>query len=189
MTTLSKLIAASALTTCIIGSTGLVFAQTTAAPAQTNATSATEQTAPNKHRQDARDHHNRMIDRLFAKYDPQKTGFITVDAFLKPADDRFAKIDTKHQGFIDKDELTAYIGSSHPEEIDRTIKRLDTNADGKITKDEFEKPLRKRFALLDLKDEGKISREEAELALPSALPHGHMGKGRHRAGADQGGQQ
>ncbi|MFX5271942.1 EF-hand domain-containing protein, partial [Acinetobacter baumannii] len=86
---------------------------------------------------------------------------------------RFDKIDTKHQGFIDKDELAAYVGPARAPLADRIMKRRDTNHDGKITKDEFEKPLRKRFALLDLNDDGKVTREEAELAGPASMLGAH----------------
>jgi len=185
MKMLSKYIVATTVAASLLGSAGIACAQTNPAPAaaQTNSTPAAEQTSPDKHwdkrHANADERHERMIDRMFSRFDPQHTGVVTLDAFLKPAQDRFDKIDTKHQGFIDKDELTAYIGSSHPELVDRMMKRLDTNNDGKISKDEFEKPLRKRFALLDLNDDGKVTKEEAELASPMAMPHDH-GKMKHR---------
>lgn len=206
MKTIAKYIAATTLVSAIALSAGLANAQTTPAD-QTKPTTATEQPkdaakAPakdqaskdqaskdqakpegrNHHRDPAKweARHKRMIDKLFAKYDPQHTGVITVEAFLKDADARFDKIDTKHQGFIDKDELAAYVGSARAPLADRIMKRLDTNNDGKITKDEFEKPLRKRFALLDLNDDGKVTREEAELAGPASMIGAHHRDGEHR---------
>lgn len=195
MKTIAKYIAATTLVSAIALSAGLANAQTTPAD-QTKPAATTEQPkdatqAPAKDQKaEGRHHHRdaakwearhaRTIDKLFAKYDPQKTGVITIDAFLKGADARFDKIDTKHQGFIDKDELTAYLGTARAALADRIMKRLDTNNDGKISKDEFEKPLRKRFALLDLNDDGKITREEAELAGPASMIIPHHRDGEHR---------
>ncbi len=200
MKTLAKYIAATTLVSAIALTAGLANAQTPPAD-QTKPSSATEQPkdaaktpaqgqTANQAKPEGRNHHRdpakwearhkRMIDKLFAKYDPQNTGVITVDAFLKDADARFDKIDTKHQGFIDKDELSTYVGAARAPLADRIMKRLDTNNDGKITKDEFEKPLRKRFALLDLNDDGKVTREEAELAGPASMMGAHHRDGEHR---------
>lgn len=216
MKTLAKYIAATTLVSAFALSAGLANAQTSAQtpPADQTKPAATEQ-AKDPAKEPAKDQtgdqakqsarngrdeakwqarHGRMIDRLFAKYDPQHTGVITVDAFLKDADARFDKIDTKHQGFIDKDELAAYVGTARAAVADRIMKRLDSNNDGKISKEEFEKPLRKRFALLDLNDDGKVTREEADLAGPASMimPHHRHGDARHHRpmrgvenGADQ----
>jgi Ca2+-binding EF-hand superfamily protein len=172
MKTLSKYIAATAVVASLIGSAGFAYAQTNSVP-------AAEQTLPNKHFADRQARHEKMIDKMFAKFDAGKTGAITIDAFLKGPDARFDKIDTKKQGFLDHDELQAYFGARDPQMVDRLMKRLDTDNDGKISKAEFEKPLRKRFALLDLNDDGKITREEASLAGPMMMPHGH-GKWQNR---------
>lgn len=209
MKTLAKYIAATTLVSAIALSAGLANAQTP--PADQTKPAATEQpkdtakqpardetsdqTKPmgRQHHRDAAKweaRHARMIDKLFAKYDPQHTGVITIDAFLKDADARFDKIDTKHQGFIDKDELTAYVGTNRAPLADRIMKRLDTNADGKISKEEFEKPLRKRFALLDLNDDGKVTRDEADLAGPASMimPHRRDGEMRRHHRPMQGDQ-
>jgi Ca2+-binding EF-hand superfamily protein len=179
MKTLSKYIAATAVVASLIGSAGFAYAQT-------NAVSAAEQTQPDKRFADRRAHHEQAIDKMFARFDPGKTGAITIEAFLKNADGRFDKIDTKKQGFIDHDELLAYFGARDPQLADRIMKQLDTDNDGKITKAEFEKPLRKRFALLDLNDDGKITRDEADLAGSMMMPHGH-GKmqARHHMNGEQ----
>ncbi len=169
MKMLSKYIVATAVAASVLGSAGIASAQTTT---QTNSVGS-DQTALAKHRPGENARHEQRVQKLFQRFDPTNTGVITIDAFLKGADTRFDKIDTKHQGFIDKDELTAYFGSRDALLVDLTMKRLDSNGDGKISKEEFEKPLRKRFALLDLNDDGKVTKDEASLAGPVMMPHGH----------------
>jgi len=172
MKTMSKFIAATAVASSLFGLAGVAHAQTNSVP-------TAEQTMPtNKGFADRMARHERLIATMFQKFDPQNTGAITIDAFLKTTDARFDKIDTKKQGFIDHDELQAYFGARDPQLIDRLMKRLDTDNDGKITKAEFEKPLRKRFALLDLNDDGKITKEEANLAGPMMVGQDH-GKWQH----------
>jgi Ca2+-binding EF-hand superfamily protein len=130
--------------------------------------------------------HEHMVDKLFARFDPAKTGSISLDAFLKPVDARFDKIETKKQGFIDRDELVAFFGTANPEKVDAMLKRLDLKHDGKITKDEFEQHARKRFALVDLYNDGKITKDEAMLAGPDLMllvphhKHGGPGEWQHR---------
>ena len=170
MKTLTKFIAATAVASSLIGLAGIAYAQTATVP-------VVEQTQPNKHFADRMARHEAVVERMFKRFDPQNTGVITIDAFLQRTDDRFAKIDTKKQGFIDHDELQAYFGARDPQMVDRILKTLDSDNDGKITKAEFEKPARKRFALLDLNDDGKITKEEASLAGPIMMPHG--GKWHH----------
>jgi Ca2+-binding EF-hand superfamily protein len=164
MKTLSKLIAATAVATSLFGLAGFAYAQTNSVP-------TADQTQQNKH--DRHAGREAMIDRMFKRFDPQNTGAITLEAFLKGPDSRFDQIDTKKQGFIDRDELQAYFGARDPQVIDRMMKRFDTDNDGKITKAEFEKPAKKRFALLDLNDDGKITKEEADLAGPIMMGREH----------------
>ena len=63
------------------------------------------------------------------------------------------------------------------------LKRLDTDQDGKISRAEFDKPMKKRFALLDLNDDGKVTKDEFALAHPDKSLHGHR-HGRHHGQMD-----
>ena len=68
----------------------------------------------------------------------------------KMAEKVFSLLDTKNQGFIDKDELTAALqkvdqsaSGSAPLTADDAFKQLDINGDGQITKQEFADDLKK----------------------------------------------
>lgn len=39
----------------------------------------------------------------------------------------------------------------------RLLKRLDANGDGRVSKEEFERHAKERFAMLDLDDDGQIT--------------------------------
>ena len=183
MTMPIKFIASTVVAACLIGSAGFAIAQTAVPTPAAPAVTAPVDGHQMHQRGDMRAMHEQMIDKLFARLDPQKTGVITIDAYLKQVDARFDKIDTKKQGFIDHDELLAHVGTAKAQMADWIMKRLDTKGDGKITKDEFEKPARKRFAIVDLNDDGKITREEAELAGPMLrLLAPHEMRGDHARG-------
>ncbi|MCE1235120.1 MAG: EF-hand domain-containing protein [Hyphomicrobiales bacterium] len=117
-----------------------------------------------------------MIEKIFAALDANKDGVVTLDEAMKLVDERFDKIDANHDGVIDKAEVETWIGRRAPETMVKAfLDRHDLDGDGKITKAEFEKPFKKRFALYDRNDDGKVTMEEAKLAGPM----GGMGMGFH----------
>lgn len=68
----------------------------------------------------------------------------------KMADAMFAVLDAKNQGFVDKTDLTKALSTvdqtktgSAPVTADEAFKLLDTNSDGKITKQEFADDMKK----------------------------------------------
>ena len=118
-----------------------------------------------------------MVDRIFEALDTNKDGVITLDEVIAKADARFDEIDANHDGVIDRTEAATWIGRRAPAKaVDAFMAHHDLDGDGKITKAEWEKPIKKRFALYDRNDDGKITKEEALLDLPPA------GMGRHGHG-------
>ncbi|MDR3493813.1 MAG: EF-hand domain-containing protein [Ancalomicrobiaceae bacterium] len=184
-TSLAKVIAATALVAGLTG-TAVYAAETTPAPTTEAAAVDTKAAGP-----------RRFVDRMFDRLDPQKTGVVTVEQALARRDKLFDTIDTNKDGSIDKAELTAFYGTRGAGLVDRILKKYDLTNSGKIAKTDFDKPARKRFALLDLNDDGKITKDEAERAMPipgfDATPrmhhrwtgHGMVGHHRPMMGTDQ----
>ncbi|PNS09724.1 EF-hand domain-containing protein [Solilutibacter silvestris] len=64
----------------------------------------------------------------------------------KHAQERFAEMDTNHDGKVSKEEMLAYMAKKDAERaqkrsqfVDEMFKRLDTNGDGALTQDELAK--------------------------------------------------
>jgi Ca2+-binding EF-hand superfamily protein len=85
----------------------------------------------------------------------------SLDRLLGRADRRFAGLDKNSDGVIDVKDFEAVSAESVDFATKRFLKRFDANGDGKVSKDEFERFAKERFAALDLDDDGKIT--EADL--------------------------
>lgn len=103
----------------------------------------------------------------------------------------FNSIDTDRNGYISKEELSAFLDTSfealHLEQVNRLqrpsiiFKQIDTNSDGNIDFDEFcaatcdrnkvltDENLGKFFTMLDEDQDGKISRKDMEKMLKAAV--------------------
>lgn len=70
--------------------------------------------------------------------DADNDGTVTLEEFLKPRMDRFAKLDKSSDGVLDAAELTADMQAEGGQRQRMMMARLDADGDGKVTKDEFE---------------------------------------------------
>ena len=113
------------------------------------------------------------IERAFDRFDTDHDGIVALEEVLARPGARFADADTTQDGFVDKAEIEAAIVKRRQAMIEQMIKRLDVDGDGKISKEESEKPIKKRFALFDKNDDGKVTKDEARDAMPM------FGGGRH----------
>jgi Ca2+-binding EF-hand superfamily protein len=101
---------------------------------------------------------------VFGKVDKNGDGKIGKDEFPgKP--ERFAALDKNGDGFLTKEELQAAgdkirerLGDRKPGE--RIWGRLDTNNDGKVSRDEFQIGMTQVFSLLDRNGDGVISKAD-----------------------------
>lgn len=104
------------------------------------------------------------IERIFEALDADHDGIVTLAEALKTADDLFDAMDQSKDGIIDKSELESWFGRANPEGARVFVLLHDIDGDGKISKAEFESPGKKRFALFDRNDDGKVTPEELNFA-------------------------
>ena len=85
---------------------------------------------------------------------------------------RFARLDRNSDGVIDAAEIEARLGQRVAKHKgkggrrgERLLRRFDADRDGTVTRDEFSKHVRERFAELDLDNDGRIT----DADLPPAL--------------------
>jgi Ca2+-binding EF-hand superfamily protein len=98
---------------------------------------------------------------LIQRADADKSGDITFEEFAAAMDDRFANADANNDGKMTVGEVADQIERMRAERMARRlIQRFDTNGDGELTKAEIEARQKKRFALLDRNDDGKIAEDE-----------------------------
>lgn len=104
-------------------------------------------------------HKLRKLKRL-KKLDTTGDGSVTLEEFLKPREERFAKLDTEGKGSLSAEQLVARQQAELDYKIRRILKRYDAEAEGRITREKFEKPARERFAERDFNGDGVISDDE-----------------------------
>lgn len=95
--------------------------------------------------------------------DADHDGAVTADEYSKLQKDRFAERDLNKDGKLTADEVLVVRARTVSDEdrADRMIKRFDANADGKVTKTEFDAGQKASFAKRDKNSDGKISGDEA----------------------------
>lgn len=69
--------------------------------------------------------------------DADNDGSVTLDEFLKPRMDRFTALDKSGDGQLDAGEMTAKLGQRAGQRMRIMMAALDSDGDGKVTKDEF----------------------------------------------------
>ena len=101
----------------------------------------------------------RMGERL-KEMDADKDGAVTLEEFLGRRTPGFARFDKNNDGVVDAAEFDAAAKESSDYWIKRYIKRLDADKDGKISKDEFARARKERFAMRDLNEDGRLDLED-----------------------------
>src|SRR5690606_8089797 len=73
---------------------------------------------------------------------------------------RFEKMDLNTNGTLEASEVETAIKPRVTRRVNRMISRFDQDNDGRVTREEFEKPARDRFAMRDINKDGRISEED-----------------------------
>ena len=72
----------------------------------------------------------------------------------------FDRLDLNSDGMLDASEIEASVKPSATRMSNRPLRRLDQDKDGRITREEFEKPARDRFAMRDVNGDGRITEDD-----------------------------
>lgn len=103
--------------------------------------------------------------------DANKDGVITLEEAQAQAGKMFAQWDRNKDNAIDSTDFDAMRKEMTDYRVKRFIHRFGADKDGKITREQFDKVSKERFAMGDLNNDGRITRDE----MPG---RGHWG-GRH----------
>lgn len=101
---------------------------------------------------------------MMTQMDTDKDGVLSRDEFITGhlrADAYFAKLDADKDGAVSREEFMAE--PAGPKRSDR-FKQMDTNGDGRITREELDARRTARFDMLDVNHDGKLSAGEVSNA-------------------------
>ena len=98
--------------------------------------------------------------RMFHKFDPQRTGSVTLEQFVGHREHRFESLDADGDGRVTRAELDARRAGDPPEQVAATFARFDTNGDGAITRAEWNAGETARFVRIDANHDGSVTRDE-----------------------------
>ncbi|MGH1405954.1 MAG: EF-hand domain-containing protein [Rhodomicrobiaceae bacterium] len=103
--------------------------------------------------------------------DADKDGNITKAELLSAHEKKFKDFDLNADGNVTAEEVQKKLSSHYEKIAKRITRKFDENRDGKVTTEEFSKHAEKKLYMLDLNDDGVISKDER--------PRKRMGWKRH----------
>jgi Ca2+-binding EF-hand superfamily protein len=104
------------------------------------------------------------IEQVFEMLDGDHDGIVTLAEALQGVVQHFDMVDQNKDGILDKAEFESWFGRANPDAARFFLTLYDLDGDGKVTKAEFENPVKKRFALFDRNDDGRVTPDELRFA-------------------------
>ena len=104
------------------------------------------------------------IEQVFEMLDADRDGIVTLAEALKGVGQHFDQVDQTKDGILDRSEFESWFGRANPDAARFYLALYDIDGDGKVTRAEFENPVKKRFALFDRNDDGKVTPDEVRIA-------------------------
>jgi Ca2+-binding EF-hand superfamily protein len=89
--------------------------------------------------------------------EPKERRGFSLDRLLGRVDRQFGRLDKNGDGFIDAKDLEPLAAERVAFASKRFFRRFDADNDGKVTKDEFNRFAKERFANLDMDGDGRIT--------------------------------
>lgn len=118
------------------------------------------------------------------RLDADGDGAISLEEFSGPRLAAWADADADGDGTLSQQELKDHaLKREADRRLRRMTRRLDVDGDGTVTLAELEARQKKRFALMDVNDDGKLDAGEMRHGLRRiAAVRGHLGNGPGRQG-------
>jgi len=111
--------------------------------------------------------------------DVDKDGNITKAELLAAQEKKFKDFDLNADGSVTAEEVQKRLSRHYEKIAKRITRKFDDNRDGKITAEEFSKRAEKKLYMLDLNDDGVISKDERPRRRMGGKRH-HRHHGGHR---------
>lgn len=111
---------------------------------------------------------------MLKKADTNKDGVITKEELQAAQEKRFKKFDLNDDGEVTAKEVQEKMSEHFAKRAQRLTRRFDENRDGKVTAEEFKAHGERRLYMLDLNNDGQISKDE----MPRRFSH-HRGHRKH----------
>ena len=127
-----------------------------------------------------------MFGRMIAA-DANKDGVITLDEVLAAATKRFEQFDRNKDGVVDKADFDAMHKEMVAYQVQRFLHNYEADKDGKVSREQFFKAAKERFAERDVNRDGRIDRQDSGMGGPMGGPGRGRGGERGPGMMDKGG--